>query len=292
MQIGFLGLGTMGLPMAANLLKAGYQVQVWNRSKDPVTKLVALGALAADSPAAAASGSDVLISMLPDDTVTRTVLIDGQALAALKTGAIHVNMATVSVAFAREMAEHHQAAGVAYIAAPVLGRVNLAEAGKLNILAAGNAAILDRMQPLFDCMGQKTWRFGEHPEQANVVKLAANFMIASAIDTLGEASALATSHGVSGEAFVEMVTSTMFATPVYQGYGNALAQRRFEPAGFKLALGYKDVRLALEAAEATHVPMPFASILKDNHLDSLAHGEGHLDWAALGLVAARRAGQN
>ncbi len=196
MNIAFLGLGTMGLPMAANLIKAGHTVRGWNRSPAPAAKLAALGAKSAATPREAATDADVLISMLADDAATRASVVDAQALAVLKPGAIHVNMATVSVALAAELAALHQAQGVGYVAAPVLGRVNVAEAGQLNVLAAGDAGALAVVQPLLDVLGQKTWHLGERPEQANAAKLAVNFMIASAIGTMGEAVALAYGHGV------------------------------------------------------------------------------------------------
>lgn len=291
MKIGFLGLGAMGRPMAANLVRAGYPARVWNRSTASISALVDIGAIAADSPRETAREADVLFSMLADDDATRAVVIDAGALDALKPGAIHVNMATVSVALAAEFEKTHREKGVGYVAAPVLGRSNVAEAGQLHIIAAGEAQALDRVQPLFDIIGQKTWRFGERPEQANAVKLAANFMIASAIGTMGEAVALARGYGASKAGFLDLVTATVFAAPVYRGYGGAIAEDRFEPAGFKLALGLKDVRLAMEAAEKAHVPLPIASHLRDDLLDCLAHGEGHLDWAALSRVSARRAAQ-
>lgn len=291
MKIAFLGLGTMGLPMAANLIKAGYTVRGWNRSPAPAAQLAALGAQIAATPEEAAADADVLISMLADDAATRATVLDSQALAALKPGAIHVNMATISVTLAIELAALHQARNLGYIAAPVLGRVNVAEAGQLNILAAGDPGALATVQPLLDVLGQQTWHLGERPEQASAVKLAVNFMIASAIGTMGEAVALTQGHGVDKTEFLELVTSTVFAAPVYKGYGEAIAEERFEPAGFKLALGLKDVRLTLEAAEQAKVPLPLASTLRDAHIESLAHGEGHLDWAALSRTAARRAGQ-
>lgn len=291
MKIAFLGLGTMGLPMAANLLKAGHAVCGWNRSPAPAARLSALGAQVAATPNEAAADVDVLISMLADDAATRAAVLDSQALQVLKPAAIHVNMATVSVALAAELALLHEARGVGYVAAPVLGRVNVAEAGQLNILAAGDPKALAFVQPLLDVLGQKTWHLGERPEQANAAKLAVNFMIASAIGTMGEAAALVQGHGVDKAGFLELVTSTVFAAPVYKGYGQAIADERFEPAGFKLALGLKDVRLALEAAEQAHVPLSLASALRDAHIESLAHGEGHLDWAALSRTSARRAGQ-
>lgn len=291
MKIAFLGLGTMGLPMASNLVKAGYGVRGWNRSPAPMTKLVALGAEGSVTPREAAADADVLISMLADDAATRAAVLEAGTLAVLKPGAIHVNMATVSVALGAELAALHHTQGVGYVAAPVLGRVNVAEAGELNILAAGTRAAVAAVQPLFDVLGQKTWYLGERPEQANAAKLAVNFMIASAIGTMGEAVALAQGHGVDKAEFLELVTSTAFAAPVYKGYGKAIAEERFEPAGFKLALGLKDVRLALAAAEQVNVPLPLASALRDAHIESLAHHEGHLDWAALSRTSARRAGQ-
>lgn len=291
MKVAFLGLGTMGLPMAVNLVKAGHAVRGWNRSPAPMTKLPEFGAQSAATPREAAADADVVISMLADDAATRAAVLEAGTLAALKPGAIHVNMATVSVALAAELAALHREQGVGYVAAPVLGRVNVAEAGELNILAAGAAATVAAVQPLFDVLGQKTWYLGERPEQANAAKLAVNFMIGSAIGTMGEAVALAQGHGVDKAEFLELVTSTAFAAPVYKGYGKAIAEERFEPAGFKLALGLKDIRLALAAAEQVNVPLPLASALRDAHIESLAHDEGHLDWAALSRTSARRAGQ-
>lgn len=291
MKIAFLGLGTMGLPMASNLLKAGYTVYAWNRSPAPVAMLAERGAIAAASAREAAADADILVSILADDDAVRATILDGQVLSALKAGALHINMATISVELASNLAQEHQNKGVHYVAAPVLGRVNVAEAGQLNILAAGDAQALATAQPLFDVLGQKTWKCGARPEQANAVKLAVNFMIASAIGTMGEAVALVQGHDVAKTEFLDLITSTVFAAPVYQGYGGAIAQDRYEPAGFKLSLGLKDVRLTLAAGEGANVPLPIASALRDTHIESLAHGEGHLDWAALSRTAARRAGQ-
>ena len=291
MKIAFLGLGTMGLPMASNLLKAGYTVHVWNRSPSPVAMLAARGAQAAHSAHEAAADADVVISILADDDAVRSIIVDGEVLAALKPGALHINMATISVALAKTLAQAHHEQRVHYLAAPVLGRVSVAEAGQLNILAAGDPQALATAQPLFDVLGQKTWICGTRPEQANAVKLAVNFMIASAIGTMGEVVALVQGHDVAKTEFLDLVTSTVFAAPVYKGYGDAIAHDRYEPAGFKLALGLKDVRLTLEAGERANVPLPIASALRDTHIESLAHGEGHLDWAALSRTAARRSGQ-
>lgn len=290
-KIGFLGLGTMGAPMAINLLNAGYALNVWNRSAEAAQPLAEQGATVTSTPAQAAQDADILISMLADDHAVEDVMLTQGALKALKPGALHINMATISIALAEQLTAQHQTAQVGYIAAPVLGRVDVATAGQLNILTAGEPQHLAQAQPLFDILGQTTWHFGDTPAQANAVKLGANFMIASAINTMGEASALTQGYGIDKKAFIDLITSTLFATPVYKGYGQAIAEDRFEPPGFKLALGHKDVRLALEAAEQARVPMPQASLLKDNGLDALAHGDGTLDWAALATVAYRRAGQ-
>ncbi len=215
MRVGFIDLGAMGSAMAANLVRGGHDVRVWNRSPGPVAALVEQGAKAASSPADAAR-CEVLISMLADDAAVRAAILDGGVLAEPEPGLVHVNMATVSVEFAREMARLHAERGVGYVAAPVLGRSNVAAAGKLNILAAGPAELIARVQPLLDLMGARTWGFGDRPEQANAVKLAANFMLASAIEAMAEAATLASSHGVPAPAFLDMVTSTLFAAPAYR----------------------------------------------------------------------------
>ncbi|MBV9655585.1 MAG: NAD(P)-dependent oxidoreductase [Acetobacteraceae bacterium] len=290
MEVGFIGLGAMGAGIAANLVRGGHRVKVWNRSPAPMDALAGQGATKAASPAEAAQ-AEILISMLADDAAVRQTILDGGVLRAPSPGVVHVNMATVSVETARDLARLHAEAGVGYVAAPVLGRPDVAAAGKLNILTAGPPDLIARVQPLLELMGSRIWRFGDRAEQANAAKLAANFMIASAIEAMAEAATLAEGHEVPTAAFLDMVTSTLFAAPVYKIYGEAIAQRRFEPPGFKLTLGLKDVRLALEAADRTHVPMPFASVLKDNFLDAVANGDGGRDWAALANVAARRAGR-
>lgn len=288
MTIAFLGLGAMGHHMAANLLKSGQTVLVWNRSAAPVQALAQQGAKPA-ATAAECGLADVVFSMLADDAATRSVLIDGGVLDAMAPGSIHVNMATVSVAFAREMAQLHLARGIGYLAAPVLGRVDVAAAGKLNMLAGGADELVERVQPLLDLLGQKTWRFGAAPEQANAVKLACNLMLACAIEAMGEGAALAGVHGIPAAGFIELITSTLFAgSPVYKGYGGMIAEQRYSPAGFKLALGQKDVRLAVEAGQAQGLPLPFGAALQTVLADAVGQGDGELDLAALGQHALRR----
>lgn len=290
MKIGFIGLGTMGLPMAINLIRAGHVLCVWNRDTALTRSAFELGAHVVGNAVDVAQ-ADAVFSMLADDAAVEDVFVTGGVLDALRPGTIHVNMATVSVALARRLSELHAARDVDYIAAPVLGRADVALDGKLNILAAGRPGAIDRIQPLLNVLGQRTWRLGHDPAQASAAKLAVNLMIAAAIESTAEAATLASGHGIAAAEFIDFVTSTLFAVPVYQGYGRLMAEGRFEPAGFKLALGLKDVRLALEAGEKVQVPLPFASVLKDNLIDGVAHGQGDFDWAALSEVSARRSGR-
>lgn len=290
-KIGFIGLGTMGKPMAKNLIKAGFELKVWNRSPAPMKELAKLGAIEAENPQEVARDIDVLITMLSDDVAENEVLIHQGAISSLGIGATHINMATISVKFALKLQELHAIKNHKYIAAPVLGRFDVAEAGNLNILAAGDNDAIKEVQPIFDAIGQKTWIFGNKPEQANAVKLAANAMIATAIGSMGETSALVAGFGVNKAEYLEMISSTLFNAPVYKNYGALIAADNYEPAGFKLKLGLKDVRLGLEAGDSTNVPMPISGVLRDSFLEAMAHSEANLDWAAMARIAARRANQ-
>lgn len=288
MKLGFIGLGSMGAAMALNLLRAGHQLCVWNRSPDAVAKLAAHGAVAAATPAEAFA-SEVVLSMLADDTAVRGT-IDADVLRAAPAGAIHVNLATISVDLTRELERDHRAAGLFYVAAPVFGRPNVAAAAQLKIVVAGDPMARQRVQPLLEVIGQRTWQLGDEPERAAALKLAGNFMIASALETMAETAALAQRYDVSFAELLEILTGTVFAEPFRQNYGMQVAERRFEPAGFRLRLGLKDVDLVLRAGQAVDVPLPLASLLRDNLLDALAHGDGDLDWTALTKVALRRSG--
>lgn len=291
MKIGFVGLGNMGQAMATNLLKDGHEVWVWNRSPEPVQAMVALGAKAAADPPQA-FGNDVVFSMLADDRALREVLLESGLLDTLKAPLIHINMATIAVAFAEELAALHAKRGVAYIAAPVMGRPDVAAAGALNIMAAGPGAAIKTVQPLFDLIGKKTWPLGEQASRANVLKLAVNFMLASAIETMGEAAVLVDAYGIEPGTLIELISGSIFPGPVYQGYGGMIAERRYEPALFKASLGLKDISLALAAAERMAVPLPVANVVYGSLLDAQANDEGHMDLAVLGQVAERRAGRN
>ncbi|MEU8921263.1 NAD(P)-dependent oxidoreductase [Kitasatospora sp. NPDC048545] len=286
--VGFVGLGAMGRGMAGSLLRAGHAVRVWNRSPGPVAALAAEGAQAADS-LADVFAADTVVSMLADDDAVERLLLD-PALLDGAAATLHVNMATVSLALAERAEALHAEHGIGYVAAPVLGRPPVAAEGRLNILTAGAADLLTRAEPLFAAMGERTWHFGESPRQANTAKISVNFLLACAIESMAEACSLADANGVRPTDLIEMLTGTLFPGPVYSGYGAMVAERRYEPAGFRLPLGLKDVGLALEAGAARHVPLPFGSILRDAFLDALAHGDGDKDWAAVAAVARRRAG--
>jgi len=288
MKVGFIGLGAMGSAMASNLVAAGHSVTVWNRSEAATQPLASLGAKVAKTADRAAQG-EVLCSMLANDQAVHAVILDSGLLDAMDPGTVHVNHATISVALTQELAAAHAERGLEYVAAPVFGRPDMAAAAKLNILMAGKPSAIDKARPLLEVMGSKLWPMGESPERASVAKIAGNFMLASAIESMAEATALTRAHGVSAADFLEVMTSTLFAAPAYQGYGKLIAEQRFKPAGFALPLGFKDVGLAQAAAEAARVPLPFAGVLRDSLLEALAAGDEELDWSALSLVAAQRA---
>jgi 3-hydroxyisobutyrate dehydrogenase-like beta-hydroxyacid dehydrogenase len=288
MDIGFIGLGAMGSLIAANLVKAGNRVRVWNRSRAPVDALARLGAQPVATPREAFSG-DAVISMLADDNAVHSV-IDG-LLDGAPRGLVHVNMATISVALARELAAQHRTRGLEYVAATVFGRPELAAAGKLTIVVGGEQQAIARVQPLLDVIGVKTWRIGTQPEHANVVKLAGNVMLGAAVEAMAEASAMVSRNGVEPAAFLDILTNGVFNAPAYKTYGALIAEQRYEPAGFRLALLLKDVRLALAAADDASAPMPLADVVHEALLEAVAHGDGDRDVAALGAVAMRRTGK-
>lgn len=289
MKAGFIGLGSMGLPMARNLLKAGHEVTVFNRTHERAESLRAEGAIIADN-AADLCGNDILITMLADDAAIRAVVIDGKLIPRLAPGTVHVSMATISVALAQELARAHAKAGSQFISAPVFGRPDAAEAAKLVVLAAGPAKAIGKCQPLFDAMGQHTFIVGEEPSNANTVKLAGNFLILSVIESLGEAYALLRKSGVEPKKFLEIMTSTLFAAPVYKTYGNLIEKEQFLPAGFKLPLGLKDVSLVLAAAADARAPMPVASLVRDHILAAIARNGEDLDWSSFAKISTENAG--
>lgn len=291
MKIAFLGLGNMGSHMARHLLRAGHDLTVWNRTPSKADELRAEGAKAGKSAGETAKDAEAVVTMLADDGAIDAAVLQSQGvLDHLPKGAVHISMSTISVAQSKKLAEEHGKRGHQYIAAPVFGRPEAAEAGKLFIVAAGDKAAIERYKPLLETLGQRVFVIGDRPEMANVVKLSGNFLIASVIESLGEAIALTRKYGVDPHEYVEFLTSTLFAAPVYKTYGGIIADEKYQPAGFKLRLGLKDVRLALAAAEAVDAPLPFASVIRDHILTGIARGMEDLDWSSVAKLAAENAG--
>ena len=290
MNVGFIGLGRMGTGMAESLLRAGHHVTVYNRSAEKARPLEERGAKGAPSVAEVCA-NPVVFTMLADDAALEAVAYgeDG-LLRRLNRGALHVSSSTVSVEISEQLARDHAAAGQRYIAAPVFGRPEAAAAAKLFIVAAGDTSAIAEVRPLFDALGPKTFVVSDRPEAANLVKLSGNFLLATVIESLGEAFALVGKSGIDRRQYLDLLTSSLFDVPVYKNYGRAIAERAFTPAGFAAPLGQKDVRLVLAAAENLRVPMPIASLLRDRFLALLAHGGDALDWSAVGDLARQDAG--
>jgi 3-hydroxyisobutyrate dehydrogenase-like beta-hydroxyacid dehydrogenase len=290
MEIGFIGLGQMGGAIAANLIKAGHQVTVWNRSREKGVPLERAGARWADRPADAAAGQ-VVFTMLADDRAVEGVVFGEGGILSSPGRAAHISMSTISVALADKLAEAHAAAGTGYVSAPVFGRPAAAEAAKLFVLASGPGQLLSLCQPLFDQIGQRTFIVGERPSAANVVKLCGNFLIMSVIESLAEAMTLADANGVPKARLLEVLTGTVFGAPIFQVYGQMLVEGRFRPAGFAAPLGLKDMNLVSAAATDSLVPMPVLSLLRDRLLATIAKEGRDIDWAGIAKLVAESAGR-
>lgn len=289
--IGFIGLGKMGTPMVRNLLRAGYMVRVYNRTPEKVQALADEGAQAVPRPADAAEPGSVVVTMVTDDeALERVTLGEGGFAETLGSGGIHLSMSTISPDTARRLAAHHRERGGHYVAATVFGRPEAAAAQKLWINLAGPAEARERVRPLLDALGQGIHEFGDDPGAANVVKLAGNFLIVSALEAMAEAFTLAEKNGVDRETFAAVMGQTIFGCPIYQNYGRMIAGKIYEPAGFKLELGFKDVRLTMQAAQASRTPMPFGSLLQQRLLSAMAKERGGMDWTAIGLSVSEDAG--
>ena len=290
-KFGFVGLGRMGIEMAGNLLKAGHEVSVFNRTIEKADPLKELGALVAHSPGEVCKGTDVVFSILADDGSTEEITLGRQGLVeSLEEGAVHACMATISVELALRLGEVHQSKRQGYVSAPVFGRPPAAAAAKLFVVASGKHPSIEKCMPGFEAMSQKVFSLGEACEEANVVKIAGNFMLASLIESLGEAFALTRNYEIDPDLFLEILTGTIFPAPVYKIYGGMIAKDSYEPAGFKLPLGLKDVGLALEAGERKGVPLPLGSLVRDRILTGLSRGYEEFDWAGIARVSADDAG--
>ncbi|HEY5757806.1 MAG TPA: NAD(P)-dependent oxidoreductase [Steroidobacter sp.] len=290
MKVGLIGLGMMGHGMAESLLRGGHELTVYNRTAKKADALVAKGAQLAKTPADACRG-DVVITMLSDDAALEEVIFGAHGiLTNLSPGGVHVSASTISVALADRLTDEHSKAKQHFVSAPVFGRPHVAAAGQLNILAAGAPDPVKRVMPVLESMAQKVWPFGEKPSAANLVKLSGNFMIFAAVEALAESIALLRKAGVDEHAFVDMMTNTLFAAPVYKIYAPLITQQKYQPPGFSAPLGLKDVRLALAAGESMNVPLPLGSLVRDKFLALLARGGEGDDIAALGKIAAEQAG--
>jgi 3-hydroxyisobutyrate dehydrogenase-like beta-hydroxyacid dehydrogenase len=292
--IGFVGLGHMGMAMAANLAASGRRVAAYARRPDQMDPLIELG-LRPTLEFASLFDCGIIISMLPDDAAVLDVVLgrdEAKGLASgLKDGAIHLSMSTISTATASRLATEHARYGQSYVAAPVFGNPDAARARQLFIVAAGAAADVKRCQPLFDSIGQKTFVVGDDPSLANLVKLLGNMMTATTLEMLGEVVAVALKRGLDPKAFIDIMTSTMFGGRAHKIYGDKIVSQSYA-AGFVLPLVLKDVRLALAEAESASAPMPSVEVVRDRLITGIARGYANLDWSALGLIAAQEAGLN
>jgi 3-hydroxyisobutyrate dehydrogenase-like beta-hydroxyacid dehydrogenase len=290
MKVGFVGLGHMGSAIARNLIRAGHAVTVYNRSAQKAEALKADGASVAGTPAEAAGTSEVVFTMLSDDTAAEAVVFGDDGIASsMPAEAVHISCSTISVAFTRKLNDEHRKRGQSFVSAPVFGRPESAENKKLLVVAAGDAKVVERLMPLFEAIGRRTFVAGSEPWHANAFKLCGNFMISSLIETYSEAFTALRKAGIDHQRFLEVMTE-LFGSPVYQTYGRILADQKFQPAGFALKLGLKDVRQVLEFAQESPTPMPIASLLRDQFLSAMANGQEDLDWSSIERVVQRNAG--
>lgn len=288
MKTAFLGLGRMGQAMATRLVQAGFPLTVWNRNPEKCAPLQGLGAATADSPAGAVQNAEVVFTMLADDDSLREVMA-GDTVAAMAPDGVHVSMSTIGVALASEMAEAHADLGRGYLSCPVFGRPDAAASGALRLCLSGPRALKEKVLPLLPPMGEVR-DFGESPAAAAAVKLVGNFMIATTIELMGEAFSLAEKHGIAPDQFYELISSTIFASPIVKNYGRVILEADFGNPGFTARLGAKDVRLVREAARMTDTPLPLASLLEDRFARLLARGWGDQDWTIVSKAQRQDAG--
>jgi 3-hydroxyisobutyrate dehydrogenase-like beta-hydroxyacid dehydrogenase len=290
MKVGWIGLGNMGLPMARNLMKAGHELVVYNRTRSRTGLVQSEGAKVAGTPDEVAA-MPVVVTMLADDAALEEVMLGpGTVLESMGRGAIHISMSTISVALSARLNMAHKYAGQEYVSAPVFGRPEAATAAKLFVVAAGSDKALRKCQPLFDAMGQRTFAMGEDPKVANVIKLSGNFLIAATIESLGESFALVRKYGVDPRQYLDFLTNSLFSAPIHKTYGKLIAEDKYQPVGFKVPLGLKDIKLILAAGEGASVPMPLASLVRDRFVALLAQGKSEADWASIARLSAEAAG--
>jgi 3-hydroxyisobutyrate dehydrogenase-like beta-hydroxyacid dehydrogenase len=282
MEIGIIGLGAMGRAIARNLAAAGHAVKAWNRSGGDVA-----GVLMVETPAQALQ-ADVGLTMLSDDAAIRHVLLDTAALSQARGGLVHIVASTISVAFAHELVAYHGAAGIGYVAAPVLGRPEVAAKGELQVLAAGAPAALETVRPVLEVIGKRIWDMGTEPPTAHAAKIACNMMITMAIEAMAEAVVLTESHGVARERFFDLILNTLFGGRSYQVYSDKILHDRYDP-GFKASLGLKDLRLAHAAAEELGRNLPMLDAVRHRMDEAVSAGGGERDWSVMADYTIRSA---
>lgn len=291
MKIGFIGLGRMGQGIANRVLGGGHDLVVYNRTPAKAAGLGKAGAKIATSIASACEGREIVITMLADDAALGEVaLAKGGLRDSLPAGAIHMAMGTHGVGAIRSLAAAHAEAKQALVAAPVLGRPDVAAAGQLGIVAAGPAEAVRRCDPLFGVIGRHTFEAGIDPAGATAIKLANNFMIGCALESMGEAFSLVRKFGVAPAVLHEVLTNGSFSAPIFKIYGQIMVDEDYDKAGFTTQLALKDANLVLAAADAARVPMPSASVVRDRLLGAIAHGDGEKDWAVMAREQARASG--
>jgi 3-hydroxyisobutyrate dehydrogenase-like beta-hydroxyacid dehydrogenase len=296
MKIGFIGLGKMGREIALNLQKAGFELAVFNRTQSATEEFQKLGCKAAASVEELARWAEVVITMLANDQAVEAVILGNESSKGVfgerKNDQLHISMSTISVRLSQQLEELHKEANQHYIAAPVVGRPEAAAAKKLWVMAAGAPDQVQSCATIFDAIGQGTFVMGDRPYLANVAKLANNFLIASFIESISQALSFVEKSHLDREKFVELITSALLRSPIYENYAKRVLDGAFRPSesGFGMELALKDINLVLEAAGSTQTPMPLASLLHDRMLSGIARGYAEFDWTATALIARSDAG--
>jgi 3-hydroxyisobutyrate dehydrogenase-like beta-hydroxyacid dehydrogenase len=288
--VSFIGLGGMGLPMAANLLKAGFGLRVYNRTPDKAKSLVERGATLARSPAEAVAPGGIVVTMVADDAALEGVTLGGEGLLSRLGNGIHLSMSTIAPRTARRLAALHKERGSHYVGSPVFGKPQVAAEAKLWIVTSGDATARARVRPVQEALGQRNFDFGEDPGAANAIKLAGNFLLGAAIEAMGEAFTLAQKHGVPRQQTYEFFTQTLFNCFVYQAYGQLVASEKYQPVGARPSLIRKDYGLILDAAAEGLVPMPLAALIHQRLTATVAKGRDDQDWASFAREVSEAAG--
>jgi 3-hydroxyisobutyrate dehydrogenase-like beta-hydroxyacid dehydrogenase len=291
MKVGFIGVGGMGSGMARRILDAGHDIAIYNRTKAKARPLGEAGARIADSIADLTQHADIVITMLAHDAALAAIVgEEGGLLASLPAGGIHVAMGTHGVGVIRDIDSRHKEAGQVLVAAPVLGRPDMAASGQLGLVPAGPRAAVEKCRPLFAVMGRRVFEAGTDPVAAAAIKVSNNFVLGCAIEAMGEAFALVRKYGVDPAIMHEVMTEGLFAAPAYKTYGRIIVDGAYDPPGQKAVLGLKDANLALAAGEAVGVPLPSGNVWRDRLIGAIAHGDGQRDWAVMALEQARASG--